>query len=89
MMRSPALAMAWELWGKNRAGILAAFGVIVAGLLPCSTLGPVAVNDYVVPLSVVVFFSSLPLSHRDFHVLRNSKLGKQLAACRCENSHFR
>jgi hypothetical protein len=54
-MRSPALAMAWELWGKNRAGIIASLAVLGVGSVPSAMLSARTVEDIWLPLSAAVF----------------------------------
>ena len=54
-MRSPAVTMAWELWGKNRTGILMSFGVLLAGLVPSLTLPADKIEDILLPLSAVIY----------------------------------
>src|SRR5205823_3708688 len=48
-MRSPVLAMLWEVWRKNRIG----FGIILGALLA----GPMVSNGVVVCLAVISFVS--------------------------------
>jgi hypothetical protein len=53
---SPALALGWELWGRNRLGIAA----VVVGLTAVAVTGAVlpaaAAQEAVLPLSVILFF---------------------------------
>lgn len=55
-MHSPALAMGWELWGKNRLGILATFGLLAACSVPCFLISHAVAEEIVTPLSIPLFF---------------------------------
>jgi hypothetical protein len=54
-MRSPALAIAWELWGKNRWGLTALLGCVLALAVPCFLLPPEKIREIAMPWSVIVF----------------------------------
>jgi hypothetical protein len=53
-MRSPALAMGWELWGKNRVAILAAFGAVLVGFILALALPTSSRDELILPLSAVL-----------------------------------
>ena len=78
-MRSPALAMTWELWGKNRAGITACIALIGAGYAPSAILSAKQVEDIWLPLSATVFmvqylYLAAIVTHPEF-LLRNPSAG--------------
>jgi hypothetical protein len=78
-MRSPALAMAWELWGKNRAGITVSLAVLGVGCVPSALLSDRTVEDTWLPLSAIVFmvqylYLVAIFTHPEF-LLRNPSAG--------------
>lgn len=52
-MRSPALALGWEVWAKNRAGWLACLGALVVGLLSRWLVPDLMVRETYTTLSAV------------------------------------
>src|ERR1700722_6687602 len=55
-MRSPALAIAWELWGRNRGGILTLLAILLACSIPCSLLPPEKFRDAIGLIGSIEFF---------------------------------
>jgi hypothetical protein len=62
MMRSPALAIAWEFWARNRWGLSAILALLLTGGVLCHTLAAEAVRQPVRVLSpILMTFSAIYL----------------------------